>query len=325
MKVLLNMVNHKSKLDWFKCDWTDFADFLEEQRMHGSELIFHDDYDTEKIPKEIAVGMHLKYWPTWLDFWRGDALSLESQFMGMDNAELYYGGSSPDAIIDQYKREFDTAKKLEVDYAVFHVSHVEVEHAFTWDFTYSDEEVLDCAAELVNRAAGEKYLGFDLLFENLWWPGLNFKNPDSTLEFIDKIKYPQKGFMLDIGHLMITNPDLKTLDQACDYIQNMLERNKAVLKMIKGIHLNQSLTGDYLKQSVESKLNVIRSADSYWDVLNLAREHIGNIDTHLPFINPRINEILELIDPKYLVYEFLPKDKSELKNMIKIQNKVLGR
>ncbi|MBF7096885.1 TIM barrel protein [Alkalibacter mobilis] len=325
MKVLMNMVKHESKLGWFDNNWEKFSKYLIENRLDGAELIFHRDYDVSDIPKDLAVGIHMTYWPTWLDFWYNNEVEMKRQFLDMKNVEMYYGSLDPQIMVDTFKNEFSVAEKLEMEYAVFHVSHVEVEHTFSWEFTYSDEEILSSTAELINRTFEETDSKIKLLFENLWWPGLNFTNPDVTSEFIEKVNYQHKGFMLDIGHLMITNPRLRDLNEAAEYILNILDKNKHNLKYFKGIHLNQALTGAYILQNHKEKIKDINCCDNYWDILSLAREHIGNIDMHIPFDDEIIDEIIKKVDPEYLVYEFLPKDVDTLSDMIKIQNKVLGR
>lgn len=64
-----------------------------------------------------------------------------------------------------------------------------------------------------------------------------------TARLLAQVRYPKCGVMLDTGHLMHTNPALRTPDEAVDYIHRILDRY-ADLSFIKGIHLHQSLTGD---------------------------------------------------------------------------------
>lgn len=324
MKILINMVNHESKLGWFQNDWMQLGEYLKAMKLDGTELIFHQNYDVSKIPKDLAVGIHMTYWPTWLDFWKGNKEALYKQFLNMENVAFYYGGESPMALVDKYRQELKTARELDMEYAVIHVSHVEVEDTFTWEFDYSDEEVLQATADFINQTTEGMDSEIALLFENLWWPGLNFLNPEITLNFFEQINYPNKGFMLDIGHLMITNPALRNLEEAGDYILEILHKNKELLPHIRGIHLNQALTGDYIRADHQNLLEEVRCCDSYWDMLSHARRHIGEIDQHTPFAHQSMREILALVQPEYLVYEFLPENKDSLSEMIQFQHQVLG-
>ena len=49
--------------------------------------------------------------------------------------------------------------------------------------------------------------------------------------------------MLDTGHLIHTNTDIKTQQDAVDYINTVLDKHDELSSYIKGIHLNQSLSG----------------------------------------------------------------------------------
>lgn len=79
--------------------------------------------------------------------------------------------------------------------------------------------------------------------ENLWWPGFTFTSPQMTQKLMDGIHYEKKGIMLDTGHLLHTNLDLRNQREGIAYIQKQLEEHGELCSWIKGIHLNQSLTG----------------------------------------------------------------------------------
>lgn len=324
MKILMNMVQHESKMSWFNNDWMELSRYLERMHLNGTELIFHQNYEVSHIPKELAVGIHMTYWPTWLDFWHGKTKALEKQFLNLENVTFYYGGNHPNVMVDHYRKELQAAHTLGMEYAVVHVSHVEVEDTFTWNFGYSDEQVLQASADFINQTTEGMELNLALLFENLWWPGLNFKNPAATEEFLQKIRHPNKGFMLDIGHLMITNPKLRSLEEAGEYILTILDQNGSLLQNIRGIHLNQALTGGYIMEDHGERLKEMRGCSDYWAMLGHARKHIGNIDQHIPFDHSIIQEVVARIEPEYLVYEFLPQDLQKLTEMIKTQHQALG-
>lgn len=325
MKYLINMVHHESKLGWFQNDWEQLRLFLDSHHLHGVEIIFYHDYNIDQIPKDLVHGMHLLYWPTWLDFWKGNQQKLEEQFLTKDNITMFYGSLERKSMVESLQKEFEVAQSLHSEYMVYHVSHVEVEHTYTWDFTYSDQEILDASVEMINEIYGDVDKGVTLLFENLWWPGLSFLNPQLTKSFFERIKYPNKGFVLDIGHLMITNKNLRTMDEACNYIEDILRVNPFLVENIVTIHLNKSLTGDYLCEDHEEKRKKACQCENFWDSLTETRKHIANIDTHVPFDHKRIKNIIQKVNPKYIVYEVLPESLVELTKMIELQNKVLDR
>lgn len=53
--------------------------------------------------------------------------------------------------------------------------------------------------------------------------------------------------MLDTGHLMNTNPELQTEQDGIEYILKTVKALGEDRKLIRGLHLNCSLSGDYVK------------------------------------------------------------------------------
>jgi hypothetical protein len=297
MKFLTNLANSRSQMDWFEHDPRQIEAFLERNRLDGIELIFHGSLQVDGMPVNSIKGIHLSYWPMWLDFWRGNKAELLRQFSSWENIQHFYGSLTKEALLSHYQRELERARELAVEYMVFHVSHVQMEHIYSWDFTYSDEEVLEAAAELINGAFGKEDLGIDLLFENLWWPGLNFLRPELTEKFFRRIDYPRKGFMLDIGHLMLTNSLLKDEEEACAYILERIEQLGELKRYIRGIHLNKALAGEYLRQDHSDKRRRLSQMPDFGERYLEARKHILMLDRHLPFDHPCIQKVIQALNP----------------------------
>ena len=217
--------------------------------------------------------------------------------------------------------EIKIAEKLNAEYAVFHVSNVRTKDCFNYEFTYTDKEVVDATIEIVN----EIFKGLDnnitILFENLWWPGLKMTDPELVRYFIENIEYKNKGIMLDTGHLLNTNLDINNEEEGIDYLVETISNLGDMKDYIKGIHLSKSLSGKYVKEQIEKYKN--KDID-YSEVNNEIIYHILNIDEHKPFTNNKINNLIEMINPKFLVYEFITTSLEELSDFIKTQNKVLG-
>ena len=233
----------------------------------------------------------------------------------------YYGNLDKKVIIDKYREEIKIAEKLNAEYAVFHVSNVRTKDSFNYEFTYTDKEVVDATIEIVN----EIFKGLDnnitILFENLWWPGLKMTDPELVRYFIENIEYKNKGIMLDTGHLLNTNLDINNEEEGIDYLVETISNLGDMKDYIKGIHLSKSLSGKYVKEQIEKYKN--KDID-YSEVNNEIIYHILNIDEHKPFTNNKINNLIEMINPKFLVYEFITTSLEELSDFIKTQNKVLG-
>lgn len=310
-------------MKWFEDDWGEIRKFIDRNKLNGIELMLEGQTDLAKIDKDWVTGMHLKYWPVWLDFWRGNRSALLEQFGTIEDVKLFYGGLDKKALIDYYKREWEIAEALEAEYVVFHVAHVELLTSYTWEFKYSDWDVLEAATELVNKSFGSKNRGIKLLFENLWWPGLKLTNAFLAKRFLDQIDYPNKGFMLDIGHLMITNPWIRDEEEACNYICTTIDELGDLKKYIKGIHLNKSLSGEYLRRDYRDDIRIFKSITNFWDKIEYVKDHILSMDCHVPFDHPAINKAIDKINPEYLVLEFLSGSLQELEQMLTDQRKVL--
>lgn len=321
MYKIFNLSNHPMDLDRFKNGHVEIREFMQKHRLDGIELIQSSPWSEEILPSDMVKGMHLRFWPVWLDLWQGNTEKLEKQFGSMEVVRNFYGGDSGKAIAKYYRSELETAKKAGVEYVVFHVSNVEPEHCFNYNFTYTSEEVVTAAIELLNEAF-EGFEGeFLLLFENLWWPGLTLLDPGLAQKLLDGVKYRYKGFMLDISHMMNTNLELESEEQAAGYIIDKYRELGNIAGAVKGIHLNSSLSGAYIKSQLNNtcligeKDFLKRYCDAY--------SHILKIDKHVPFEHPSIKKVIDAVKPEFLVYEFLTDKLEELDSFMEIQNKVL--
>ena len=124
-------------------------------------------------------------------------------------------------------------------------------------------------------------LHFWFLMENLWWPGLTFENPGDTQALLTQVHYEKKGFMLDTGHYLHTNLDLRDQEEAVDCLHQMLDHHKDFIPYMKGIHLQQSLTGEYVKQWLADAPHEL--AEDPAESFRVVYEHIFQLDRHEPF------------------------------------------
>ncbi len=288
--------------------------------MDGVELLNSLMWDEKILPSNIVRGVHLKYYPTWLDFWNNKESELLRQFGSMNEIINYYGGTTKKCIIEHYRKEIQQADKIGAQYVVFHVAHVQVEHSYTYDFTYTDEEVIDATAELINEVFKGLDTNIKLLFENLWIPGLTMLKKDMLLRLLESVHYCNTGFMLDTGHLMNTNLDLNNEKEGIQYILDTVNNLYELKKFIKGIHLNCSLSGKYVKEQIQSNL---KNTLSFNDMKENVYSHIMKIDMHKPFSDISVKKLIDLINPEYVIYEFITSSLEELEAYITIQNKAL--
>lgn len=321
MYKIFNLSNHPMDLERFDSGHIGIKNFMRKHRLDGIELIQSSPWNAEVLPAEIVKGMHLRFWPVWLDFWRGNTDRLIKQFGSMEVVKHFYGGDSGKAMVEYYRSELETAKKAGAHYVVFHVSNVEPEHCFNYKFTYTSEEVIEVSIQLLNEAFDGFEGEFDLLFENLWWPGLTLLDSRLAQRLMDGVKYPHKGFMLDISHMMNTNLELESEEQAAGYIIDKYKELGSVAGEIKGIHLNSSLSGNYIKSQLGN--NSLKGETDFFKRYCDAYTHILKIDRHIPFRHKAIKKVIDTVKPEYLVYEFLTDKFDELDSFMEMQNKVL--
>lgn len=212
-------------------------------------------------------------------------------------------------LIEGYRRDLDYATRMGAEYVVFHVVQVDDEEGITYKLKHTDREVIEEAADFINELLdGQKY-DFWFLMENLWWPGLTFLHLEDTQILLDRVHYEKKGFMLDTGHFLHTNLDLETQEEGVTYIQKMLDAHRNMISYIKGIHLQQSLTGDYVKKWLQSVHELPKDPmERFCKVY----EHIFQIDRHEPFTAEGVEDLVRRIDPLYVTYEYITRSREEL-------------
>lgn len=317
MKKLINMTTSTHDTDRYK-DIKELRDFYKNRNLDGLELMFFGGYDVpDKITKEDIIGIHLSYYTYWVDFWKNNIYGLINEYGSLENAYDRFGGIDRSAIIKKFSTELDNAEKLNAEYVVFHVGDVATESTFTYKHKYTDDEVIESTCELINEILKNKNYSFYFLIENLWWAGFNFTSYDTTKKLLDNINYDKKGIMLDTGHLLHTNRSLRTQDEAVDYIHQMLDLHDDLCSYIKGIHLNQTLSGEYVNNILNNPPPKLSNdvKERYWQ----ASSHVYKIDSHQPFTTNKISTVINRINPLFLTHELITNDLQEHINHLDMQ------
>lgn len=289
----------------------------------GVELMLCGNWNiSEKITCSDVIGIHLSFFPSWMDFWTGNREALNKEYGEEKIWKEYYGGCEQADFLRKWEEELEIAHQLNVKYVVFHVSECTLEECVTYRFRYTDEQVCLAAAEIINHLLKGKSYQFYFLAENLWWSGLTLTNPEVTQNFLDRIHYDRKGIMLDTGHLIHTNNDIATQEEAVQYIHSVLEKNGELCKYIKGIHLNQSLSGKYVKEIIAHPPQL---ATNYKDRLMQIYPHIFKIDYHKPFTADGVTNLIQQISPRFLTFELITNNNQEHEDALKQQLNALNR
>lgn len=290
----------------------------------GLEMMWSGLDMPKDVPKELRVGYHLAYYPTWMDFWEGNRSGLLREFDSEALWTGYYGGSRPERLMEYYREDLDRAEALDAQYVVFHVAEITLEEHYTYQWRHSHAEVIDAAAEVLNQVFQGRDTQLLLLVENQWLPGFTFTDPAMTSRLLDQIDYPNKGIMLDIGHLMNCNPALKTEEEGADYVQRMLDAHGALCHQIRGLHLHQSLSGAYVRSHVGPGQMPANQPKNYYDRLTLAYEHLYRIDQHQPWHSEAIRPIIQRIAPDFIVHELSNHGPEDYLQRIHTQQRAAG-
>lgn len=321
MLKIINLSTYSYDMDRYNNNCENINKFLKNHNIDAIELFAPSGYSEELIPENRIKGIHLKHFPIWLDFWNGNKKGMLEDFDSVEGIINNYGGSDKKAIINQYKEEIKLSERLNAEYVVFHVSNTKLKHCYNYNFTYTDKDVIDASIELVNEIFKDLDTGVTILFENLWWPGLRMVDKKLVKYFIESIEYENKGFMLDTGHLLNTNLNIDTEEEGIDYLLEIIDELGDLKSYIKGIHLSKSISSKYVKNQILKYENLeINYSEMIKDIIF----HILKIDEHKPFTNKKIKKLIDIINPKYLVYEFITTSLDELSDFINIQDKTLG-
>lgn len=311
---MINLVNYDSELERF-ADKEDLVKFYSKYGIDGIELQKVQGLQEQYLHQDMIIGVHLPFFSTWVDFYKGDMDKVLKEYGTMEVVEQIYGGTDKTALLKVYHEQLEFADRIGAKYVVFHVCDVSIEESFTGRFIHSDEEVIDASCSLINELLDNKTYQFDFLMENLWWPGLNYKNPLMTKRLMDGVNYKKKGLMLDTGHLMHTNQELKTSEDALEYVRAVIKEHGSLKDYIKGIHHNQSLTGERAKRMSTSKVEL---KTDYWDRMYQVYEYIFQLDEHKPFVCEGMKEFLEEMNPQYLTYELITRNREEHETYLKL-------
>ena len=292
-------------------------DLVRELGVDGIEQFVYQLDRPAKSYKDITIGTHLSYWPYWMDFWLGKQERLQKIFPGPQDLQKYFfGATNKEEWLEVIRKNILAAATENPEYMVWHVSESTIEEVFTYKCRYDSYEILQQAAKVFNQVADVVPSTTTILFENLWWPGLNLLDPHQVEYFFERIESKNVGIMLDTGHLLNTNPNLRTEAEGADYVCRMVERLGEGAELIKGIHLSCSLSGDYQRSFVRE----VPKDCNYHTIW----QHLTSIDQHRPFVTAASRQIIDFVQPDYVLNELAHKNLHELYENVKIQSASYG-
>lgn len=322
----MNFSIYEGMLNRYK-DSEDIRKSYESRGLNGLEVIRAGEPDEGKILPDMVNGVHLYFHIFWMDWWKGNYERLDQEFDSREQWLEYFGGMSRESYLNSLRDDLAYAEQVGAKYVVFHVSEVTLRESYIYKYRYTDKEVIDASLEVINTLLDEKEYPFDFLVENLWWSGLTLKNVRLTRRLIEGMHTQKKGIMLDTGHYMNTTTQLKTPEDAVAYLNKVIDKyEKAqMLHWFKGMHLQLSLGGDYVrKQRKEWREHPIDfDKIPFYELFRLAYDHACHIDLHQPFIGEGVREFVERVAPKYVTLEYQQNSREEYEQFVEAQSKIL--
>lgn len=323
----MNFSIYEGMLSRYK-DSADIRQSYESRGLNGLEVIRAGESDRGMILSDMVNGVHLYFHIFWMDWWKGDYQRLDEEFDSRKQWIEYFGGTDRESYLNSLREDLIYAEKVGAKYVVFHVSEVTLRESYTYQYRYTDEEVIDASLEVINTLLSERKYSFDFLVENLWWSGLTMKSIRLTRRLIEGIHTKRKGIMLDTGHYMNTTTKLKTPEDAVVYLNKMIDKYEkaGMLKWFKGMHLQMSLSGEYVKRQRREWKEKPMDFDKipFYDLFKLAYEHACKIDLHQPFIGVGVKEFVERVNPQYITLEYQQNSREEYEHFVDMQSRLLG-
>ena len=319
MKRTFNLTTYSEDLDRYR-DREDLLSALD--GFDGLELMHCGEDSRGVIPREKIVGVHLCFFPYWYDLYTGDLAACVRNLGSLEAVRACYGGNTPEDLVAAYRQDIDRAKAEGAEYVVFHVSDCADKELFTLRYTHTSREVTAAAVDLLNRLFPESDGDLILLLENLWHPGLTLTEPEVTRQLLSEVRYRNKGILLDTGHLMHTDLSLRTQEEALAYLRRCIEvQGEEVRRAIRGIHLHQSLTGEYMARVAADPPSL---SDDPEKRMEQVYTHAFACDQHKPFTCPGVRAFIDWIDPEYLTFEFISRSRAEQEAMLREQLNALN-
>ncbi len=327
MKKLLNISTHRGDIDLIHDDWNLAANLLREHDFDGYELYPVSGYDLQRVPAQIIAGLHLRFFIFLDAFWHAKTDALVDIFGNLDQARNYFGGLKREDMVDAYVSQLACGRQLGVDYAVFHAGQSNLKGLVDGRFSWSWRDTAEITAEIVRAIRAVDGNGPPIMFENLWWSGsLRFLDVREIEFLFQRLDQPDPGLVLDTGHLLNTNPDLKQEQEAISFLLRSVENLGTLRKQIKVVHLTRSLSGEYVRSSrkKEARPVFLDPKASFYERIIAAHAHVSAIDQHDPFEDSAICRLFDLIEPDHVVFEFSFRSLGEWRSKIQRQQKALG-
>ncbi|WP_294146276.1 xylose isomerase [uncultured Selenomonas sp.] len=275
--------------------------FFARHGLDGLEFTLYEDWNPVQFPSAWIHGVHLRFWLDWLDFWYGNRAALTAAY-GSEAAWQASFGRTREEWIAFWRRHVREAVRTGARHA------------------YGSAEVIEATLELVNMVMNVLPEDCLLLYENLWWPGLTLLNPKLADHLLSGTHHQRTGLLLDTGHLMNTSTNLATEDEAVRYVRRVVRGLGGLRTSIYGMHLHRSLSGAFVRRRMAEVEREDLQPRGFSEVF----DYISHVDEHQPFRTAAVQALVEDVQPKFLVHEFIQDSMEDWEQKVHVQRHALG-
>ena len=321
-------------------EWEDVAAFSRAEGLDGVELYTgYEDINPAEIPTGLVKSAHLPFHSGWLEMMEEEN-KLKNRGIHENGNRSIAGNEGPTRFEKPFfpcsthhdflaaiRLQLERAARINAGYAVYHVGYYHTKEMFLQTYAKDDREVLEAAAAFLNELVASFPGGeppVHLQFENLWYPGLTYTDPDAILAFMDLLAFSNYGFLLDTGHLMNR---IATSDEEADCIAAVCRCVETlppeILDRIDVVHLHWTGSYSLRQERIRRGLPNGFAALERHDQETFAFQHAILTDQHRPVSLPAAREMVEMIAPSVVVHECVPKTLEELKGFLALQRGAL--
>ncbi len=319
MQELTNFSGYSVDLDRYNGSWDEVSKMIQSFGLSGIELLTGGENDL-RTPDNLVKTVHLPGWLGWVRLWREpETIPINCEPL---REQYYFGGKQPVDLLENFINNLNHAALLHPAYAVFHVTHIELDEFFTRKHRYTTKEVLATTVSFLNTVSSQFPDGeppVTIALENLWWPGLTFGSPEEVKYLEDKLEFNNWHYILDTGHMM----NMLCVDnerEGIDHILQLLKRlPNSTIERIRSVHLQCSTSGTFQKENFFCEPPVGFNDFPYIDQLSILMPLVAQLDQHRAFTDPKCREIVEFIKPDYIVHEFTSTNRKEFEDKLEIQ------
>lgn len=304
MKYLLSLID-SPYIDLEYNSSNQLRNFLKNVDIDGLEIIRCGG--SKAIQPDMVTGVHLPFFNFWMDYYNKNEKRVLREFGDSKVARKFYQ-YEPDELHKYFLEDLEFAN-IHSEYAVFHVGDISNLDYLTKTYYYTDEEVLESSAKIINKMLDNSNFSKWLLFENLYFPGLQFNDIQLAKKFLSSIKYEKIGFMLDIGHLMNTNTSIKTEDEGWEYVEKVFRDFGSLKDYFKGIHLHVSVSGEDRERLQKNPPKLSKNFHKRFEEIY---SYVSKIDQHEISTSYLARKIIDTISPEYLVLEYKATKRDEI-------------